>query len=76
MIEKFVKVKVKTESKKNSIKKLKEDEFLIETKEPASNNRANNSVIEILASELKIPSNKLILIKGHTSPSKIFKIIC
>jgi uncharacterized protein YggU (UPF0235/DUF167 family) len=74
MIEKFIKVKVKAKSKKNSIKKLKDDEFLVETKEPPSDNRANNSVMDILAEELKIPRNRMILIKGHTSPSKIFKI--
>lgn len=76
MIEKFIKVKVKAKSKKNSIKKLKDDEFLVETKEPPSDNRANNSVMDILAEELKIQRNRMILIKGHTSPSKIFKIIC
>jgi uncharacterized protein YggU (UPF0235/DUF167 family) len=74
MIEKFIKVKVKAKSKKNSIKKLKDDEFFVETKEPPSDNRANNSVMDILAEELKISRNRMILIKGHISPSKIFKI--
>ncbi len=69
----YIKVKVKTESKKESFEKSKkEDEYLISVKEEARNGWANEKVLEILKRELK--TNNVRLISGHTSPSKIFSI--
>ena len=69
----YIKVKVKTEQKKESFEKSKkEDEYLISVKEEARNGWANERVLEILKKELK--TNNIRLISGHTSPSKIFSI--
>ena len=69
----YIKVKVRTEAKKESFEKSKkEDEYLISVKEEARNGWANEKVLEILKRELK--TNKVRLISGHTSPSKIFSI--
>jgi uncharacterized protein YggU (UPF0235/DUF167 family) len=69
----YIKVKVKTEAKKESFEKSKkEDEYLISVKEEAKNGWANERVLEILKKELK--TNNIRLISGHTSPSKIFSI--
>ena len=68
-----IKVKVKTEQKKESFEKSKkDDEYLVSVKEEARNGWANERVIEILKKELK--NNNIRLVAGHTSPSKIFSI--
>ncbi|MEW5950303.1 MAG: DUF167 domain-containing protein [Elusimicrobiota bacterium] len=71
---KYIKVKVKTEEKEYSIKKKKEDSFELSIKEPAENNRANKALIEVMAKYLNLPENKVTIVKGHTSPSKILGI--
>ncbi len=71
----YIKVKVKTEEKFNSIEKLKDDEFLIKTKSKAEEGMANESVIKIICEYFKIPQNKVRIIKGYTSPSKIIEIM-
>lgn len=69
----YIKVKVKTESKKESFEKSKkDDEYLINVKEEARNGWANERVLEILKTEFK--TNNIRLVSGHTSPSKIFSI--
>ncbi|MFO0743582.1 MAG: DUF167 family protein [Candidatus Paceibacterota bacterium] len=69
----YIKVKVKTEAKKESFEKSKkEDEYLISVKEEARNGWANERVLEILKKQLN--TNNIRLISGHTSPSKIFSI--
>ncbi|MBP9765898.1 MAG: DUF167 domain-containing protein [Candidatus Pacebacteria bacterium] len=69
----YIKVKVKTEAKKESFEKSKkDDEFLISVKEEARNGWANERILEILKKELK--TNNVRLVSGHTSPSKIFSI--
>lgn len=73
-MEKLIKVKVTPDSKKNSIEKLKEDEFKITTKSPAEQGKANQSVINILSEYFRISPEKIVIIKGHTSSSKIVKI--
>lgn len=69
----YIKVKVKTEQKKESFEKSKkEDEYLISIKEEARNGWANERVLEILKQELK--TNNIRLVSGHTSPNKIFSV--
>ena len=68
----YIKVKVKTEQKKESFLKTKEDEYLISVKEEARNGWANEAILNILKKELK--TNNIRLISGHTSPSKIFSV--
>lgn len=69
----YIKVRVKTESKKESFEKSKkDDEYLISVKEEARNGWANERILEILKQELK--TNNIRLISGHTSPSKIFSV--
>lgn len=70
----FIKVKVEAEAKEDRIERLKDDEFLIKTRALKRNGEANKRVVEILAEYLRIPSSNILLVKGHTSPSKIFKV--
>lgn len=68
----YIKVRVKTEAKKEFFSKIKDDTFNISVKEEARNGWANEKVIEILKKELN--KKNVRLISGHTSPSKIFSI--
>jgi len=71
----FLKVKVSPEAKREEIVKKAEDEFEIKVREKAKEGRANQRVKEVLASYLKVPEEKLILIRGVKQRNKIFKLI-
>lgn len=73
-MDKLIKVKVKADEKENSVEKLKEDEFLVKTKAPRKEGRANESAISILSNYFNIEPSKIRIIKGHTSSSKVFRI--
>lgn len=68
----YLKVKVHADEKKNKIVQKSEDSFEIWVKAPAEQGRANEAVRTILAEHIGVPENKLSLIKGATSPAKIF----
>lgn len=71
-METYIKVKVHADEKKNKILQKSADSFEIWVKAPAEQGRANEAVRAILAEYLGLPENKLSLIKGATSPAKIF----
>lgn len=68
----YVKVKVHAGEKKNCVEQKAPDSFEIWVKAPAEQGRANEAVRILLAQALGVKENQLSLIKGATSPSKIF----
>lgn len=71
----LIKVKAIPNSSKNEVIQKTENSFWVKTKEPAQDNRANNSVKELLAEKFKISPSRLRMIKGARTPSKIFEIL-
>lgn len=71
-MEAYIKVKVHAGEKKNRLKQKSPDSYEIWVKAPAEQGRANEAVRAVLAEHLGLPENKLSLIKGATSPAKIF----
>jgi hypothetical protein len=71
----FLKVKVFPDAKKEEIIKKANDEFGIRVKEKAKEGRANERVREVLADYLKVPKEKLILVRGAKQRNKIFKLL-
>ncbi len=71
-MEQYLKVKVHADEKKNKLVQKAADSFEIWVKAPAQEGRANEAVRTLLAAYLQLPENKLSLIKGATSPAKIF----
>ena len=71
-MEMYLKVKVHAGEKKNKLERKTADTYEIWVKAPAQEGRANEAVRAMLAAELGVAENKLSLIKGATSPSKIF----
>lgn len=71
-MERFIKVKVHAGQKQNRLEQKAPDSFELWVKAPAEQGRANEAVKAILAQHLGVAENKLSLIKGATSPAKIF----
>ena len=71
-MESYLKVKVHAGEKKNKLVQKAPDTFEIWVKAPAEQGRANEAVRTLLAAHLGVEEKKLSLIKGATSPSKIF----
>ena len=70
----YIKVKVHADEKKNRLEQLAADKIEVWVKAPAEQGRANAAVRVLLAAHLNLPENKLSLIKGATSPAKIFLV--
>ena len=68
----YVRVKAKTGAKKDKIRCISKTTFEISVKEKPIKNRANQRIIEVLASHLRIPSKSVRLINGHHGPSKMY----
>lgn len=71
-MESYIKIKVHAGEKKNKLVQKAPDTFELWVKAPAEQGRANEAVRALLAQHLNLPENKLSLIKGATSPAKIF----
>ena len=71
-MEKYLKVKVHAGEKKEKLLRKSADTFEIWVKAPAERGLANAAVRTALAAHLGVAENKLSLIKGATSPAKIF----
>jgi uncharacterized protein YggU (UPF0235/DUF167 family) len=69
-----IRVVVTTDASKEKVEKVAEDEYHMEVKEPAENNRANHRVRQVLADELDIPMYRIHLMRGHHHSSKLFMI--
>ncbi len=71
-MEKYLKVKVHAGEKKEKLLQKSADTFEIWVKAPAERGLANAAVRLALAAHFGVAENKLSLIKGATSPAKIF----
>lgn len=71
-MESYIKVKVHAGEKKEKLLQKSADTFEIWAKAPAERGLANAAVRTVLAAHLGVAENKLSLIKGATSPAKIF----
>lgn len=67
----YLKVTVKAESPRDSVTE-RNGRYIVATREPAQNGRANASATKILAEYLGIPHNKLSLVRGSDKPAKLF----
>lgn len=71
----FVKVRVKTGAKKDSLVLLGDKQFSVSTKALAERNEANQSVRSLLAGWYNIEVGKIRLINGHHQPRKLFEVL-
>lgn len=71
----YIKVRVKAGAKRDEIEKVNENTFNVSVKADARQNMANKSVVSIVAKYLEIEENKVRIINGHQSPSKLISIL-
>lgn len=70
----YVKVRVVADAKKERVVRTDDTHFEITVREPASMNRANGRVRELVAEAFVLPVGKVRIISGHQSPSKILSV--
>ena len=68
-----ISVKIKLKSKENKVE-IKNNEYIVFTKELPIEGRANNAVIELLSEYFKVPKSNIKIISGHKSKNKIIEI--
>lgn len=71
----YIKVRVKAGAKRDEIEKVNENTFNVSVKADARQNMANKSVVRMVAKCLEIEENKVRIINGHQSPSKLISIL-
>ena len=69
----YIKIRVKTNQKKESRQKLKDGLFVISIKEKPERNLANKKILEILKEFYGISSN-IKIVNGHHHPIKLINI--
>ena len=70
----IIKVKVKPNSKKKEIKNISNDEYIINLKEKAEDNKANIELLKLLKKHFKVDFKHIKIIKGMRSRDKIVEI--
>lgn len=70
----YIHIKVTAGAKKESFKQKNKDHFEISVREKAERNMANARVLELVASHFKISKNKVRIVNGHRSPSKLLVV--
>lgn len=70
----YIKVRATTKAREEKIEKKSPDHYNIWVKEPAEMNLANRRILELVAVEFGLPANKVRIINGHHSPSKILSV--
>ena len=70
----YIHVKVTAGAGKESFKVKSEDHFEISVKEKAERNMANTRVLELIAEYFEVPKNKVRIVNGHRSPSKLLVV--
>jgi uncharacterized protein YggU (UPF0235/DUF167 family) len=71
----LIKVKAKPRSKEEYVKKLGEDFYEVAVKEAPEKGRANARIVELLSIYLGVKKDRIKLVAGETSKSKLFQIL-
>jgi uncharacterized protein YggU (UPF0235/DUF167 family) len=71
----YIRVKVTPEARKEEIKRMdRKDYFEISVREKALHNMANNRVVELFSDYFSLPREKVKIINGHHSHTKLLSI--
>ncbi len=70
----YIHARVVANAKQEFLKEKKKDHFEISVREKAERNMANTRVVQIVAEHFKILRNKVRIVNGHQSPSKLLAI--
>jgi uncharacterized protein (TIGR00251 family) len=67
-------IKVHPKSRKQEIKKLDDDSYIIHVTSPPSRGEANEEVRKLIARHFAIPVSKVVIARGRRSPYKLITI--
>jgi uncharacterized protein (TIGR00251 family) len=67
-------IKAKPGSKKNEIKKINENNFIVSVTKPADKGKANQAIIKLLAKYFNVPQFSIKIFSGFVSKNKIIEI--
>jgi uncharacterized protein (TIGR00251 family) len=67
-------IHVKPNSKKESIEKLSDTEWVVRVNTPPVDGAANERVVELISEDLDRPKSRIQLIRGQRSKIKLFEI--
>ena len=73
----FIKIKVKTGSRQEQVRKISEDLYEVDLREEAENNAANDRLVAIFRELYKgaeTGRTSIRIVKGHHSPHKIISV--
>ena len=70
----YIHVKVTAGAKKEYFVKKSPDHFEVSVREKAERNMANTRVLELVAEYFKVSKNKVRIVNGHRSPSKLLVV--
>jgi len=70
-----VSVKVKPGAREEKAELLSDNSFLIRTKAPARQGKANAAVIKLLSEYFDIPKSRVIIIRGQNARDKVADIL-
>lgn len=70
----ILKVKVKPNSRKQEIEKINDNDYKINLKSKAEDNKANIELLKLLKKYFKVDSNNINILKGLRSRNKIIEI--
>ncbi len=70
----LITIYTKLNKKKEGVEKTSDTEFIVWTKQPAVENKANEDVIKQLAKYFKTPKSTIDIVKGKTTRKKIVYI--
>jgi uncharacterized protein (TIGR00251 family) len=71
----LIKVKAKSKAKEEYVKKLGEDFYEVAVKEVPEKGRANAKIVELLSIYFRVKKDRIKLVAGETSKSKLFQIL-
>lgn len=70
----YIHVKVIAGARKEAFRQKFADHFEISVKEKAEKNMANKRILELVAEHFRVPVNKVRIVNGHRSPSKLLVV--
>jgi len=70
----YIKVRAIAGSKKEEVVIEKPNYFKIFVREKAERNEANDRIVELVARQYGVATNKVKIVNGHHSPSKLLSI--
>jgi uncharacterized protein (TIGR00251 family) len=68
-------VRVKPNSRKNEVKKLEGNSYLVSVAAPATEGKANAKLIEVLAEYFEKPKRLITILRGEGSRIKVVEIL-